>query len=327
MNPPRPSSPGRTGSGEPLFRFIDAQRAYTCPSGCCAACSGRPAERLLYAWRERPPSRREEPRGGRRVLTEKIRDVHERAAGGPTVIRECTPRVARPRDRLRRTEEGGEADARGGLAGLPAWGKRRRRTTRRDARARARRSGPRSRHRRELAAAAPDRLWMADVTYVRTDEGFSSTWPSSSTPAPASWSAGRCGLPPPHRTGSRRPGDGRLETETGRRVVIHRTPIADRSTRPCVVRQAARRGRHRAVDGPHRPRPGRRHGRRELRLSTLKAELVGRSPPLPYPRSGQGGDIFEYVEGFYNRRVRRHSSPGYLSPSDYETATMEVKVA
>ena len=194
------------------------------------------------------------------------------------------------------------------------------------ARARARRSGPRSRHRRELAAAAPDRLWMADVTYVRTDEGFSSTWPSSSTPAPASWSAGRCGLPPPHRTGSRRPGDGRLETETGRRVVIHRTPIADRSTRPCVVRQAARRGRHRAVDGPHRPRPGRRHGRRELRLSTLKAELVGRSPPLPYPRSGQGGDIFEYVEGFYNR-VRRHSSPGYLSPSDYETATMEVKVA
>ena len=36
--------------------------------------------------------------------------------------------------------------------------------------------------------------------------------------------------------------------------------------------------------------------------------------------------VFDYMEGFYNR-ARRHSSLGYLSPSDYEQATMEeVKV-
>ena len=32
--------------------------------------------------------------------------------------------------------------------------------------------------------------------------------------------------------------------------------------------------------------------------------------------------IFDYIEGFYNR-VRRHSSLSYLSPDDYEQATIE----
>ena len=32
--------------------------------------------------------------------------------------------------------------------------------------------------------------------------------------------------------------------------------------------------------------------------------------------------VFDYIEGFYNR-VRRHSSLDYLSPAEYEQATME----
>jgi transposase InsO family protein len=35
--------------------------------------------------------------------------------------------------------------------------------------------------------------------------------------------------------------------------------------------------------------------------------------------------VFDYIEGFYNR-VQRHSSLGYLSPTDYEQATMEEVV-
>jgi transposase InsO family protein len=60
-------------------------------------------------------------------------------------------------------------------------------------------------------------------------------------------------------------------------------------------------------------------------VSTLKAELIHRHR---FPtRQAARVAIFEYIEGFYNR-ARRHSSLGYLSPSDYETATMEeVKVA
>jgi putative transposase len=32
--------------------------------------------------------------------------------------------------------------------------------------------------------------------------------------------------------------------------------------------------------------------------------------------------VFEFIELFYNR-VRRHSSLGYLSPTEHEQATME----
>jgi transposase InsO family protein len=31
-------------------------------------------------------------------------------------------------------------------------------------------------------------------------------------------------------------------------------------------------------------------------------------------------DIFEYIELFYNRR-RRHSTPGYYSPAEFEART------
>ena len=55
-------------------------------------------------------------------------------------------------------------------------------------------------------------------------------------------------------------------------------------------------------------------------VSTLKAELVDRHR---FPtRAAAKMAIFEYIEGFYNR-VRRHSSLGYASPSDYEASRME----
>jgi len=55
-------------------------------------------------------------------------------------------------------------------------------------------------------------------------------------------------------------------------------------------------------------------------IATLKTELVhrGRFPD----REAAGSAIFEYLEGFYNRR-RLHSALGYRSPADYEEATME----
>lgn len=59
--------------------------------------------------------------------------------------------------------------------------------------------------------------------------------------------------------------------------------------------------------------------------STLKCELVHRRrfPTRQAARSA----IFEYLEGFYNRR-RLHSSLGYVSPKSYEhLMTKEVAVA
>jgi putative transposase len=53
-------------------------------------------------------------------------------------------------------------------------------------------------------------------------------------------------------------------------------------------------------------------------FATLKKELVHRrSWPT---RRELTGEVFEYIEGFYNR-TRRHSTLGYLSPADFEDST------
>jgi putative transposase len=54
--------------------------------------------------------------------------------------------------------------------------------------------------------------------------------------------------------------------------------------------------------------------------ASLKCELLHRQRFLS--REAAKTAIFDYIEGFYNR-ARRHSSLGYLSPADYEQATME----
>jgi putative transposase len=55
-------------------------------------------------------------------------------------------------------------------------------------------------------------------------------------------------------------------------------------------------------------------------VASLKCELLygHRFPSREAARIA----IFDYIEGFYNR-VRRHSSLDYLSPDDYEQATIE----
>lgn len=55
-------------------------------------------------------------------------------------------------------------------------------------------------------------------------------------------------------------------------------------------------------------------------VASLKSELLHGDRFLS--REAARRAIFDYIEGFYNR-ARRHSSLGYLSPSDYEQATIE----
>lgn len=55
-------------------------------------------------------------------------------------------------------------------------------------------------------------------------------------------------------------------------------------------------------------------------VSTLKVELVSH---LEFPtRQAARTSIFEYLETFYSTR-RLHSSPGYMSPTDYEEDRIE----
>jgi putative transposase len=56
-------------------------------------------------------------------------------------------------------------------------------------------------------------------------------------------------------------------------------------------------------------------------IATLKSELLVHRRRFP-DREVAKSAIFEYLEGFYNRR-RMHSALSYQSPMRYEEATME----
>src|SRR5439155_16036710 len=113
----------------------------------------------FYAWLRRKPSPRATADA---ALTERIRAAHARSRGtygAPRVhaeLRAAGQVAARKRvARLMRA------------AGLVGCRPRPfRRTTLTDPTARAE-----DLVRRDFRAAAPDRLWVADITYVRTDEG------------------------------------------------------------------------------------------------------------------------------------------------------------
>ena len=56
-------------------------------------------------------------------------------------------------------------------------------------------------------------------------------------------------------------------------------------------------------------------------FSTLKREMIGGKTYIS--RSQARADIFEYIEIWYNRQ-RRHSTLGYLSPTDFEQKAVDV---
>ena len=114
-----------------------------------------------YDWRDRPPSKRNREND---ALTETIREIHERSRqtyGSPRVhaeLRTLGSRCSRKRvERLMR-----ETGLQGCMRG------RRKGTTRR-----AKRVAPaEDLVKRNFAATEVDRVWVADITYVATREGF-----------------------------------------------------------------------------------------------------------------------------------------------------------
>ncbi len=141
------------------FRLIEAEKAsHSVPRLCRMLGVSRSG---YYAWRRRPPSERTLFDA---VLFEKIETIHRNSRaiyGAPRVHAELgalgihcgSKRVAR----LMR-----QAKLRGSLRG------RRMRTTYRIA---LQQAAP-DLLERNFAAGEPDRLWVADITYVRSKEGF-----------------------------------------------------------------------------------------------------------------------------------------------------------
>jgi putative transposase len=142
-----------------LFRFIDAERAYLPVALLCRMLGV--SRSGYYDWKGRPPSKRNLEND---ALTETIREIHERSRetyGSPRVhaeLRTLGTRCSRKRvERLMR-----KAGLQGCMRG------RRRGTTRRGKRSAA----AEDLVKRNFAATKIDRVWVADITYVATREGF-----------------------------------------------------------------------------------------------------------------------------------------------------------
>lgn len=285
-----------------LFRLIDAERACLPVALLCRMLGV--SRSGYYAWKTRPPSRRSREDA---ALAEKIREAHERSRqtyGYPRVhaeLRALGERCGRGRvARLMR-----KAGLRGCMRG------RKKRTTRRDPGA----APAPDLVCRRFAAAAPDRLWVADITYLKTDEGFLhlAFILDAHSRRVVGWS-----MASHLRTElvvdalemalwRRKPGAG----------LIHHT---DRGSQYTALSFGKRLEEVGVVPSMGRAGSALDNAMAESFVSTLKAELVDRHrfPTRETARTA----VFEYIEGFYNR-TRRHSSLGYESPESYEAATME----
>jgi putative transposase len=145
------------------YAFIESQKANHRVSAMCRTL--KVSKSGFYGWRGREPSARS---GADAVLSEKITRIHRDSLetyGAPRIhfeLRVLGVRCARKRvARLMRD------------AGLFGCGGRRRRKARTTLSSRTERTPPApDLVKRNFMPGAPDRLWVADITYVRTWEGW-----------------------------------------------------------------------------------------------------------------------------------------------------------
>jgi putative transposase len=162
---------------------------------------------------------------------------------------------------------------------------------------------------RNFTAEAPDRLWVADITYVPTWAGF-------------------LYLAVVLDACSRRIVGWSMATTLATRLVLDALDMALMTRRPRDVIHHSDQGSqytsiqfgHRCRDAGVRPSMGSvgdayDNAMCESFFATLECELLARHRFRTQAEARSA--VFDFIEGFYNPR-RRHSSIGYLSPMDFE---------
>jgi putative transposase len=260
-----------------------------------------------HAWRRRETSRREVADA---ELTSRIRTIHARSRGtygSPRIQAElAAERVLVGRKRVARLMR---AD---GLQG--ASRRRGIRTTRR---------GPDARPAadlvdRDFTAEGPDRLWVADITYVPTWSGFLFL-----AVVLDAW--------------SRRVVGWSMATHLRTELVLDALEMALAQRRPADVIHHSDQGTQytsiafgqRCREAGVRPSTGSvgdcfDNALCESFFATLECELLDRKR-FPTQAAARLA-VFEFVEGWYNPH-RRHSALGYVSPLEFERQRQVVAAA
>ena len=279
------------------FRFVERERASFPVATMCRVLGVSPSG--YWAWSKRPPSERARSDA---ELTDAIRTIHVDSRGTygmPRVHAELRDDGTRcSRKRVARLMH---------AAGLQ--GVHRRRSTRTTVRDRGTAPAP-DLVERVFSASRPDSLWVADITYVPTWQGFLyvAVVLDVFSRRIVGWSmAGHL------RTelilgaldmaiSRRRPGEGLVHHSDrgtqytsiafGRRCREAGIALSMGSTGDCFDNAMA-----------------------ESFFASLETELIDRSSWTT--RADARLAVFDYIEAFYNPR-RRHSALGYLSPAEFE---------
>lgn len=254
----------------------------------------------FYAWQRHQASHRARVDA---ALSERIRSVHANS--------HCTYGAPRVHAELRAagTSVGKKRVARlmriAGLAGRRP--KRFRRTTISSTDTTAQ---PLDLVRRDFNPSAPNRVWLSDITYVRTWEGwlYLAVILDAFSRRVVGWA-----LADHLRT--------ELATDALQMALVSRRPgvglihHSDRGGQYLSATYTGILAQHSARSSAGKPGTCFDNAAAESFFATLKKELLHRAtwPTRQHARTA----IFAYIESFYNRQ-RRHSTLDYRSPADFE---------
>jgi len=280
-----------------VYRFVDCEKAVFPIVTMCRVLGVSPSG--FWAWSKRPPSERARADA---ALTGEIRRIHVRSRGTYGVPRvHAELRYDGTRCSRKRVARLMRAD---GLAGV-----HRRRAVRTTVRDRDAAPAP-DLVNRTFRAAGPDRLWVADITYVPTWAGFLyvAVVVDVFSRLVVGWSmAGHM------RTelildaldmaiSRRRPGDG----------LVHHSDRGTQYTSLAFGRRAREAGIALSMGSVGDAYD---NAMAESFFASLETELLDRTSFRT--RADARLAVFDYIEAFYNP-IRRHSALAYLSPAEFE---------
>lgn len=277
------------------YRFVNEQRVDHTVSMLCRVLGVSPSG--YYAWRERPESARAV---SNRRLTVEIKAVFaesDKVYGSPRVHRELHQRLGCGKNRVARLMR---------RAGLRSVRKPQFKRTTDSAH-----DHPVAPNRLpDIVVCRSNQVWVTDITYIWTHEGW--TYLAVVMDLHSRRIIGWVVRPRLTRD---------LVLEALRRAIALRRPA------PGLIHHSDRGSQYASTDyqtvlqqhGMIASMSGQGHcydnAAMESCFATVKTERVHRRRYLT--RAEVTHDLFDYIEGFYNRR-RRHSSLGYQCPVDFE---------